>query len=316
MAAETTGQAGEWVLGFDIGGSKTAVVAGLADGTVLERRVHPMRPRATFTESWSAITEHGDDLVSARGRPASVGISIGGPLDVQNGIILSPPNLPGWDDVPLRDVCQDRYGVRTYIEHDAKACALAEWLFGAAKGVRDMVFLTFGTGLGCGLILDGRLHRGVTASAGEVGHWRMAQRGPTAHGKAGSWEGFASGGGLPRLARRLEPDHAWPAGLTAEMLIALARAGDRAASRVIETSARWLGRGIAYLIDLLDPEVVVLGSLAVRAGDLFLPTAIRVVREETLPWTHGCRIVPAGLGERLGDVAAIAAAVHHGLLQP
>ena len=267
---------------------------------------------ASFESSWSAITTLADRLLDSYGPPQAISVSIGGPLDTLNGIVLSPPNLPGWEAIPLRDLCETRYGVRAYVEHDARTGVLAEWMFGAAKGCRDVVFLTFGTGLGCGLILDGRLHRGAADSAGEVGHWRMARRGPRAYGKAGSWEALASGAGLPRLARYLHPRRKWPPDLTAEMLIALARQGDLEARQIIETSAVWLGRGIALLVDLLDPEMVVLGSLAVRAGDLFLPTAIRTVRRETAPRTHGCQIVAAGLGERLGDVAALSAAIYHG----
>ena len=166
--------------------------------------------------------------------------------------------------------------------------------------------------MGAGWIVDGRLHRGAADSAGEVGHWRMAQRGPRAYGKTGSWEALASGAGLPRLARYLHPERSWPPELTAEMLINLARQGDQDARHIVERSAVWLGRGIALLVDLLDPEMVVLGSLAVRAGDLFLPTATRTVRSETAPRTHGCQIVAAGLGDRLGDVAALSAAIYHG----
>ena len=179
-----------------------------------------------------------------------------------------------------------------------------------------MVFLTFGTGLGAGLIVDGRLIRGAAGAAGEVGRWRMAQRGPRAYGKTGSWEAFASGVGLPRLARFLEPTVEWPPDLTAEEVIRLARSGDASAARAVEAAADWLGRGIAYLVDLLDPEIVVLGSLAVRAGDLFLPGAVRTVRRETAVRTHGCRIVAAATGESLGDLAALAAAIHHGLRRP
>jgi glucokinase len=300
-----------WILGLDIGGTKTAVVAGTRAGEVLESRVHAMSATATFEQSWDAIRRLADDIILERGRPGIIGVSIGGPLDTHNGVVLSPPNLPGWDAIPLRTMCEAHFGVRTHVEHDARTGALAEWMFGAARGARHVAFLTFGTGLGCGLIIDGRLHRGAADSAGEVGHWRMAQRGPTAFGKAGSWEAFASGAGLPRLARHLYPRRAWPADLNAEMLIGLARDGDAVAGRVVEAAAVWLGRGIAYLVDLLDPEIVVLGSLAVRAGDLFLPTASRTVRLETLPRTHGCRIVVAGLGEHLGDVAALSAAIYH-----
>ena len=177
------------------------------------------------------------------------------------------------------------------------------------------MFLTYSSGLGAGLILDGRLYRGTADGAGEVGHWGMARRGPRAYDKTGSWEAFASGIGLPLLARHLYPDGDWPAGLTAADLIERARAGDAPAVRVLEVSAGWLGRGIANLIDLLDPEIVVLGSLAVRAGDLVMPTIRRVAEQESLEGRR-CRIVASALGEQIGDVAALSAAIYQGRLGP
>jgi len=142
----------------------------------------------------------------------------------------------------------------------------------------------------------------------------MTRRGPAAYGKTGSWEALSSGAGLPRLARQMYPDGGWPTDLTAEALVGLARSGNPQAARVIKVSADWLGRGIAQLVDLLNPEVVVLGSLAVRAGDLFLPTVRRVVARECTVRNRECRIVASELGAQAGDIAALCAAIHHGRL--
>ena len=144
----------------------------------------------------------------------------------------------------------------------------------------------------------------------------MAARGPEAYGKTGSWEGFSSGAGLPRLARHLFPGRLWPEPLTAETLVLLAREGEPAAARVVQESATWLGRGVALLVDLLDPEVVVLGSLAVRAGDLLLPVVRAVVLEEAIGRGTVCQTVASELGEQIGDVAALSAAIYHGRLGP
>ena len=265
---------------------------------------------------WARMTEMADELIGDHGLPAAIGVSVAGPVDASRGIVQSPPNLPGWDAIPLKDLLVDRFNIPTYVEHDAKAGALAEWLFGAGRGFRDVIFLTLGTGLGCGLILDGQLYRGRNDHAGEVGHWRMAARGPEAYGKAGSWEAFSSGAGLPRLARHLFPGRQWPEPLTAETLVLLAREREPSAARVVQMSATWLGRGIALLVDLLDPEVVVLGSLAVRAGDLFLPVVRAVVQKETVGNGTTCQIVASELGEAIGDVAALSAAIYHGQLGP
>jgi glucokinase len=299
-----------WILGFDVGGTKTAVVVGTWDGAILDHAAIGMVPGASFEASWATIGPIADRFVLERGLPAAVGISVGGPVDTERGVVMAPPNLPTWDEVPLREICRARYGVPTFLEHDARAGALAEWLFGAGRGSTSLVFLTFGTGLGAGVIVDGRLVRGAHDAAGEVGRWRIARRGPRAYGKVGSWEGLASGSGLPRLARHRHPGRDWPADLTAEAVVELARRGDAEALDTINVAARWLGRGIAFLIDLLDPDAVILGSLAVRAGDLFLPTAIAVVREETADRTRSCRIVPAGLGESIGNVAALSSAIY------
>jgi glucokinase len=241
-------------------------------------------------------------------------VSVGGPIDSELGIVYSPPNLTGWDAIPLKRQLSERFGVPAYVEHDAKAGAVAEWLFGAARSYQNVIFLTFGTGLGAGLILDGRLYRGTFDNAGEVGHWRMAPRGPVAYGKAGSWEALSSGSGLPRLAKYRYPDNVWPDNVTAEDIIHLARDGDARSLKVVQESATWLGRGIALLVDLLSPDVVVLGSLAVRAGDLFLPVVRRVVTKECHERNGGVHVVASELGEAIGDTAALCAAIYQGRL--
>ena len=132
-----------------------------------------------------------------------IGISCGGPLDSKKGIIFSPPNLPGWDNVPITRILSDEFGVETALQNDANACALAEWLMGAERGHSNMIFLTFGTGMGAGLILNGRLYSGTNDLGGEVGHIRLAKTGPVGFGKAGSFEGFCSGGGIAQLAKSI-----------------------------------------------------------------------------------------------------------------
>ena len=318
MTASQTPPAPEaaWILGFDVGGTKTAAIAGSLTGQVLDRAVFASRPERGFAAMWADMVAAGRALIATRGQPVAAGVSIGGPIDSARGIILSPPNLPGWDAIPLKDRLQDAFGVPAYVEHDAKACALAEWMFGAARGYTQVVFLTFGTGLGAGLILDGRLYRGGTDQAGEVGHWRIAPDGPLVYRKRGSWEGYSSGAGLAALAAYRYPG-AFPPDVTAADIIAQARAGDARARDLIAQSAAMLGQGIALLIDLLNPQVVVLGSLAVRAGDLYLPTVRQVAAAEARPEAaQACRILPAALGDQLGDVAALCAALYHGRIGP
>jgi phosphoheptose isomerase len=204
-----------------------------------------------------------------------------------------------------------RYRLPVFIEHDGNAGALAEYYFGAARGTRNALFLTAGTGLGGGMILNGELYRGTTDTAGEVGHIRLADTGPVEYGKAGSWEAFCSGVGMVKLAHNMHPGR-WPADLTTRQLVDMALAGDAHARQVIRKSGEWLGRGLAILIDTLNPEVIVLGSLGGALGDLLLQPARDVVNAECIaPSAEACRIVSAELGARIGDVAALMAAINH-----
>jgi glucokinase len=301
----------DWILGFDIGGTTTTAVVGLASGEILAQEKKLSEAGRGFNAMWDLISSTGASLIDSFGQPAACSVSIGGPVDSKHGIVLSPPNLPGWQNIPLKTMLEERFGVPTVVEHDAKAGALAEWMFGSAQGADDVIFLTFGTGIGAGLVLGGRLYRGTCDGAGEVGHWRMADVGPVAYGKTGSLEALSSGAGIPLLAQDMLPERVWGTEPTAETIIELARSGDRDAAEVVDAAAKWLGRGVALLVDLLDPEIVVLGSLAVRAGSLFLPTIRRVVREESLARNEShCKIVPAGLGDRLGATAAICPVIY------
>lgn len=132
-----------------------------------------------------------------------IGISCGGPLDSRQGVTLSPPNLPGWDEIRIVSYLKEKYGIRAYLQNDANACAMAEWKFGAGRGNGNMIFLTFGTGMGAGLILNGQLYSGTNDNAGEIGHVRMSEHGSVDYGKTGSFEGFCSGGGLAQLGQNI-----------------------------------------------------------------------------------------------------------------
>ncbi len=302
------------ILGLDIGGTKTAVVLGTAEGAVLSRSSFATEPRRGFEPVFEELCAHvRDGLARAQADGYEVGclsVSIGGPLDLERGVILSPPNLPHWDEIPLRDLLTERFRLPTFVEHDGNTGAFAEWLFGAGRGARNLVFLTMGTGFGGGLILDGRLYRGTSSLAGEVGHLRLTETGPTAFGKAGCWEAWCSGAGIARLACERHPAR-WAAGaISAHELTQLAHAGDADALGVIDEVGRHLGRGLAILLDLLNPEVIVIGSLGHRLGELVLAPAREVLAQDALPGAVAvCRVVPAELGEKLGDVAALCAAL-------
>lgn len=295
-------------IGLDIGGTKCAISTGrcTADGiTILSREEFPTAG-LSWREVLDAFAARIESRLAAADRPVldAIGISCGGPLDSARGVILSPPNLPGWDNVPVVAFFRDRFGVPVSLQNDANACALAEYRFGAGRGTRNMVFMTFGTGLGAGLIIDGRLYSGTNDNAGEIGHIRLASSGPLGYNKEGSAEGFCSGAGLARLAKiRKGLD------LTAKEIFARVRAGDPDCTEVFRESAEKLATILAFTIDILNPEVIALGGVFMRNADLFMPVIEPILAREALSLAReACRIVPAGLGESVGDYAALAVA--------
>lgn len=302
------------LLGMDIGGTKTAVVLGDLQGQVLRRVEIPTPAGEPFEPALEKISAAADGLLiecrlEGLGVPGGVSVSVGGPLDIERGILYAPPHLAAWGEAPIKSWLQDQFDLPVFVEHDGNAGALAEFHFGAGRGARNMVFLTMGTGLGAGLILNGQIYHGSTDMAGEVGHMRVAEDGPEQYGKAGSWEGFCSGAGLVSLAHLRAPGE-WPADLTTRELIRRALEGEPAARAVITEAGLWFGKGLAVLVDLLNPDVIVVGTLGVVLGDLLLEPARIRMRDEALPRAAAaCRVVPAELGHRLGDTAALMAGI-------
>ncbi len=320
----------KYCIGIDIGGTKCSVVSvdvlkitlnpgeDFLTKDVYETNAYdPTEMINKFCSSIDAIIKNhqntGDEL-------AGIGISCGGPLDSKRGLIQCPPNLPGWDNVPIVDILKEKYHCPVVLENDANACGVAEWRFGAAKGCKNVIFLTFGTGLGAGLILDGKLYSGTNDMAGEVGHVRLFDYGPVGYGKAGSWEGFCSGGGIAQLAKMklteaLQqnalpswcPSAAEIESVTAKSVADAANAGDAIAKEIYKESGAALGRGLSILIDILNPEMIVIGSIYQRAGHLLAPYAQEEIRRNALRRSaEVCRVVPAKLENSIGDYAAVA----------
>lgn len=314
-----------WLAGIDIGGTKCAVCLGRQEGETVEICWKEKFP--TPSDPHEAVARLVDGLAALLNahpevRLEAVGVSCGGPLDSKTGLILCPPNLPNWDRIDVVHPFEERFGVPAAVQNDANACALAEWLWGAGRGSENMIFLTFGTGLGAGLILDGRLYSGACDMAGEAGHIRLAEDGPVGYGKRGSFEGFCSGGGVGRHAVALAkewiaegketllvpPGHT-PDEITAALVGEAAAKGDALALRVWEETGRKLGRGLAILIDLINPERIVIGSIFLRQEALLRGPMEEEIAKEALSYSAAaCRVVPAGLGEAIGDYAALSVA--------
>ena len=313
------------IIGVDVGGTKCAVTYGQKEGFELHIREKIRFATTDVDETIANIVRAVDDVMRKNGltagNTAAIGVSCGGPLDSRTGVVMSPPNLPGWDNIPIVKLLGDRFGIRTGIHNDANACALAEWKFGAGIGARNMAFLTFGTGLGAGLILDGKLYAGTNDNAGELGHIRLWDFGPVGYGKCGSFEGFASGGGIAQLARfKVSEKHqmgqrvSWCAPgqldeITARDVADAAAAGDELALEIYRISATYLGRGLAIVIDLINPEVIVIGGIYTRNREMMEPFVLREIEREALSHARRvCSIRPAALGEQIGDYAALSVA--------
>ena len=310
------------MIGFDIGGTKCAVCIGEdvnGELVVKDKKMiptdHSISPYKMIDKMCSLAEEMTDNF-------DVIGISCGGPLDSKRGVIMSPPNLPGWDDIKIVDYLKEKYNVNVYLENDANACAVAEWKYGAGKGTENMVFMTFGTGLGAGLILDGKLYRGANDMAGEAGHIRLNAFGPVGYGKAGSFEGFCSGGGIAQLGKMYAQEKLQMGksvsfcgsiseldSITAKAIAECAYKGEQDAIEIYETCGKMLGKGLSILIDILNPERIVLGSIFQRSESLLRPAMQEVLEKECLGYSFkACSVVPAELGDNIGDYAALAVA--------
>jgi len=301
------------LVGVDIGGTKSAVCTWSKKNGIREIEVFATKdPGTTLEQIAAAISK-----LKLR-KPFLLGIACGSPLDSKLGIIQSPPNLPGWDDVRIVGFLRKRFRCRASLMNDANANALAEWRFGAGRGSRSMMFLTAGTGMGAGIVLDGRLYEGANGNAGEVGHMRLAARGPVGYGKRGSFEGFCSGGAIPDLVRFLPTGQrprnpfAWrKRHPTLQSIADAARDGDPVARTLFLEVGRRLGSALAAFVDILNPDRIIIGSLYVRCQDLIEAPMREALEREALPSTlAACSIVPAKLGRQVGNYGAICVALH------
>ncbi|MXW04982.1 MAG: ROK family protein [Gemmatimonadetes bacterium] len=311
-----------YYLGHDIGGTKLAVTVADRNGKILRKIRRPTvadrGPRAVVASLVDMSREAMARAALSPAELAGVGVSCGGPLDTETGVVYAPPNLPGWDEVPLKAWLESALSLPVFVENDANASALAEWSFGAGRGCRHMVYMTMSTGIGGGIILDGRLYRGPGDTAGEVGHMTIVENGPACGcGKRGCLEALCSGPSIARRAREIAQEvpgslmvdlaGGEPASITAETVMDAARQDDPAAREIVDETARYMAVGLGNIVNILNPEVIVIGTILVKAQDLLLEPIRAYLRRETWPRVYDTvRVVPAGLGDEVGDLAAIA----------
>lgn len=308
------------VLAIDIGGTKLA--AGIVDaaGSILARGEVP----TLATEGPESVLDRiirlaGDVLAAPRVSADAIqriGIGCAGPVDRQAGLILNPPNLPGWVRVPLVERIEKALGRPAVLENDANAAALGEFRYGAGKGASSLVYLTVSTGIGSGIILDGKIWHGVKDGAGEVGHMTLLPDGPICGcGNRGCLEALASGPSIARRAREAlameRPSRLRVAGdFTAADVVRLAQEGDALAAEVWDETVRYLGLGVAAIVTILAPERVVIGGGVTQAGDfLFEPLRREVRRRVKLVAVESVSILPAALGPVVGILGAAAIAL-------
>lgn len=317
-------------LGLDIGGTKCAVLLAEVNHGIrlLDKIRFDTCTDKGFSYAWEKLQQAMEEILNRNNLTfasvEAVGVSCGGPLDSKRGLVLSPPNLPGWDEIPLPQMITDKYGVPAYIQNDANACALVEWQLGAGRGTQNMIFLTMGTGMGAGIIAEGKLLCGATDMGGEVGHVRLTEDGPVGYGKAGSFEGYTSGGGIGRQAQEMTramvqsgKTPAWVRDgvqiedISAKVMADYARTGDADALRFFMQIGEMLGRGLAILTDVLNPEKIVIGSIFMRCEELLRPAMEAAMEREALSHAlRGVQVVPASTGEALGDLASIMVALY------
>jgi len=309
------------VLALDIGGTKLAVAVVTADGATHGWQLAPTRRDEGAETVLKRLFELGRTAIDAAGTGpvAAVGISCGGPLDAAAGVLECPPHLPGWLDVPVGALARDAFGVPAYLENDATAGARAEYLFGAGVGAATstMVYLTVSTGIGGGAVIDGRLHHGSAGNGGEFGHVLVERGGRlcTSCGRRGCIEAYASGSSIAERAREALADasHSVLArldGVTAADVSRAAAEGDELARQVWDETTDLLGSALTDLVNVFEPDLVVLGGGVTRSGSMLLePVRAQVRRDAMGPAARTAKVELARLGDAVCVVGAGAVAL-------
>lgn len=312
-----------YLAGVDLGGTKILTVLADSDGGIAAEIEVPTEAGGGYAHVLDRIAATVEAVCRQAGVPwevvAAVGAGAPGPLDSRTGVIHQAPNL-GWRDVPFGDDLAARLGRPVYLENDANLGALGEYTFGAGRGSADMVFVTVSTGIGGGLILRGGIYSGAGGGAGEIGHIKVVPDGPRCGcGARGCLEAVASGTAIARRARELIAAGAGtavlqqaggdPERVTAGTVAAAARAGDPEARSILDEAVGYLGTGLAAVLNLLNPELVVLGGGVMKSADLLWDTLDRVLRAQALDTAYRrVRLVQGVLGGRAGALGAVALA--------
>jgi glucokinase len=313
------------ILGIDLGGTKILTAVTNSQGKMLSRD-HSITPAKkgreaviqSILDSAHRALEQADVAISEL-----TAVSIGAPglSNPETGVLFTSPNLPGWRDVPLRDIMQERLGKKTFLINDANAAALGEFYFGAARGARNFIYITLSTGIGGGIVIDGEIYSGAIGVAGEVGHMTIDDDGPICNcGNRGCWETLASGTALAREARHrikegnktsiLEYAEGDIERVTAQVVHSAAEHGDSLAKELIARTGYYVGVGLANLINIFNPELIVIGGGLSNIGDMLLKPAFKVAGERAYKEAfQAVRFASAELGRNSGVLGAAAFAL-------
>jgi glucokinase len=312
-----------YFVAVDLGGTQIRAALCGADGQIFRRIAKPTEARegldAVVTRIFETILEAvGDTPLAA---VSGIGIGAPGPLNPITGIVMGAPNLPGWNNVPLRTLVSERFGRPTFLGNDANVAGLAEYLYGAGRGIRDLIYLTISTGIGSGIIVDGQLVLGAEGLAGEAGHMIIVPDGPLCGcGSHGCLESLAAGPAIARdVASRIKAGKKSRVTklvdgdlckIDAKVVNVAAQLGDKLAINAFRRAGTYLGIGIANLLRLFNPRIVVLGGSVTKAGSLLFDPMREAMQANVLPmYWEGLAITPAALGDDVGLLGAAALAV-------
>lgn len=319
------GEANEYglpVLAIDLGGSKIITALISHEYQMIAREYCPTLADEGPESVVDRMISAADHLLSlsniSLSQLSGISIAAAGIIDMEKGVITSSPNLPGWHDIPLRGIIEERCQVNTFLLNDASAAALGEHRFGAGKGVNNLIYITVSTGIGGGIIINGRLYLGSSGGAGEIGHATIDVNGPGCNcGNTGCLEVLASGTAVAREAiRRIsyggkssltEMVESKIEDITAEQVSLAAQNGDSLALEVIGKAVAYLGTGVVNLVNIFNPEIIIIGGGMARMGDLLFNPVRQAVKERAFRLSaQAVRIVPAQLGD---DVSVFGAAI-------
>jgi glucokinase-like ROK family protein len=310
------------VVGVDIGASHLLVLVADLHGTILAEAERPLRieagPEMCLQQAYAVVeatlAQAGSDLSEVR----AIGVGVPGPVIANEGIVSAPPIMPGWDAFPIRAAVEQRWGKPTTLDNDADLGALGEWRFGAGQGATHLAYIKIGTGIGCGLLLDGRIYRGVLGTAGEIGHVTVSESGaPCTCGNFGCLEAMAGGRAIAQRAQlalkagqRTELAQCEASEVTARDVAEAAARGDQVSQQLLADAGRHIGSAVASLVNLINPGLVVLGGGVTKAGTYLLDPLQQAVAERTMrPARQATQVVLGTLGRRSVALGAAAMAL-------